>query len=106
LDAVGTRRIGMAANKKIGTLLVREGRITAEEVRSALRSQELTGKRLGDVLIERGIVSRPELARALARQQGVQLVEEPGFGSGLRAALERAHQAKRGTVSSAAQSVA
>lgn len=84
-------------NTKIGALLVREGSVTASEIRSALRAQERTGRRLGDVLVARGVVSRPELARVLARQQGVQLVEEPGFGSGLRAALERAHQSKRST---------
>ena len=87
----------MESNTRIGALLVREGRVTAAEVRSALRAQERTSKRLGDVLVERGIVSRPELARSLARQQGVQLEHEPGFGTGLRAALERAHQVKRKT---------
>lgn len=90
----------MASNTKIGALLIRDGRVTAAEVRSALRSQERTGKRLGDVLVERGVVSRPELARMLAHQQGGHL-EHRGFGTGLRAALEQAHQLKRGTSSPA-----
>ena len=94
------------ASTKIGALLVREGSVTASEVRSALRTQERTGKRLGDLLVARGVVSRPELTRVLARQQGVQLEHEAGFGSGLRAALERAHQVKRTVDSPAAQSAA
>jgi hypothetical protein len=96
----------MARNIKIGTLLVRAGSVTASEIRSALRAQERTGRRLGDVLVERGVVSRPELARVLARQQGVQLEHEPGFGTGLRAAMERAHQLKRATTPPLQQRVA
>jgi hypothetical protein len=84
----------MPSNAKIGALLVREGSVTAAEIRSALRSQERTGRRLGDVLVERGVVSRSELARVLSGQQGLGLDQGPGFGTGLRAALERARQEK------------
>ena len=80
---------------KIGNLLVQDGSVTAAEVRSALRAQEHSGQRLGEVLVARGIISSTGLQRVLARQQGRNLEHEPGFGSGLRAALERAHAQRR-----------
>jgi len=51
-------------------------------------------QRLGCVL-ERGVLSGPALTRALARQHGVELEEEAGFGSGLRAEIERRHEMRR-----------
>jgi len=77
---------------RIGALLVHDGSVTASEVRSALRLQEQSGRRLGDLLMERGAVSRLQLERVLAKQKGMQLEVERGFGTGLRAALERAQQ--------------
>jgi hypothetical protein len=41
------------------------------------------------------VICRPELDRAIAGQSGVDLAEEAGFGSGLRAAIERRHRLRR-----------
>jgi hypothetical protein len=83
---------------RIGSVLVDNGHVSASELKSALRDQKETGSRLGELLLARGAVCRPELQRALAHQQGVQLEEEPGFGTGLRAALEQAHRRRRGSL--------
>ena len=81
--------------RPLGTLLVEQGSLSETDVAEALSVQLEDGKRLGEILLERDLVSRPLLARALAEQSGVQLVEEPGFGSGLRALIERRHQEKK-----------
>jgi hypothetical protein len=41
------------------------------------------------------VICRPELDRAIAGQSEVDLDEEAGFGSGLRAAIERRHRWRR-----------
>jgi hypothetical protein len=41
------------------------------------------------------VICRPELDRAIAGQTGLDLDEEAGFGSGLRAAIERRHRWRR-----------
>ncbi len=61
----------------------------------ALTAQEQTGERLGETLVELGLICRPELDRAVAWQAGTQIDEESGFGTGLRAALERRHRYRR-----------
>jgi hypothetical protein len=76
-------------------MLLEQGALSETDMTQALAVQEEGGKRLGEILLERDLVSRPLLARALAEQDGVQLVEEPGFGSGLRALIEQRHQEKK-----------
>jgi len=77
-------------------LLVEHGVLTEGALERALAYQEDAGGRLGDILIEQGLVSRPLLAKALAKQSGAVLDEERGFGSGLRARVERRHLERLG----------
>lgn len=76
-------------------MLLEQGALSKTDMTQALAVQEEGGKRLGEILLERDLISRPLLARALAEQSGVQLVVEPGFGSGLRALIERRHEEKK-----------
>ena len=76
----------------LGSVLVEQGAVEGAELDDALETQVLSGKRLGEILIDLGVVCRPELDRAVATQSGVDLDEEAGFGSGLRAAIERRHR--------------
>jgi hypothetical protein len=80
---------------KLGTVLVSQGLIDGGEVDEALLAQAESGGQLGEILLERGVICRPELDRAIAGQSGVDLAEEAGFGSGLRAAIERRHRLRR-----------
>ncbi len=66
--------------------------VKQEEVEEALAHQERLGGRLGEILLGWGFVSRPLLTRVLAEQRGVCLEEETGFGTGLRAEIERRHR--------------
>ncbi len=79
----------------LGSVLVEQGAVEGAELDDALETQVLSGKRLGEILIDLGVVCRPELDRAVATQSGVHLDEEAGFGSGLRAAIERRHRVRR-----------
>lgn len=78
---------------RLGELLVSEGVLSAEELEDALAAQRGTWpqKPLGELLLASGIVSPPLLVRLLAQQCQLQLEEETGFGTGLRAAIERRH---------------
>jgi hypothetical protein len=81
--------------RPIGEMLVETGLIGEEELEHALAVQKETGRLLGAILVERGYVSGPALALALARQHGVELTTERGFGTGLWAEIDRRHRAGR-----------
>ena len=86
--------------RPLGALLVEKGLLTAEELEEALAAQQTTGKRLGQILVDRGHVSGPALTNALAEQYGIELKTEEGFGTGLRAEIERRHSTRRPPVAS------
>jgi hypothetical protein len=79
----------------LGTVLVAQGVVENGDVDEALLAQAESGEQLGEILVDRGVICRPELDRAIAGQSGVDLDEEAGFGSGLRAAIERRHRLRR-----------
>jgi len=78
----------------LGSVLVAQGVVESGELDEALLKAE-SGKQLGEILVDRGVICRPELDRAIAGQSEVDLDEEAGFGSGLRAAIERRHRWRR-----------
>jgi type IV pilus assembly protein PilB len=59
----------------VGSLLLRDGLVTQEELEAALVQQRASGKRLGEVLVERGSVTRTQIARALAEQHELPFIE-------------------------------
>jgi hypothetical protein len=77
-------------------MLVARGFLREADLEQALTDQKMTGGRLGEILLARGKVSRPLLDRLLARQAGVALEAEVGFGSGLRAMIEQRHLERSG----------
>ena len=60
---------------KFGSLLVRDGLLTEEELALALAEQRGSGKRLGEILVEKGTITRTQVARLLAEQVEMPLVE-------------------------------
>ena len=80
----------------LGALLALQGEVSNDELDHALKTQVENGDPLGEILVELGSVSRPALDRALAEQSGVVLHFEGGFGTGLRAEIERRHHVRRG----------
>jgi len=69
---------------------------------SAVSQQIATLERIvGEKLVELGYVTTSALARLLAEQYGVEIAFESGFGTGLRAELERRHESTTRPVASA-----
>src|SRR3954462_14552322 len=60
---------------RLGTMLVRAGLLTAEQLEEALAEKAETGKRLGEIVVDRGWVPSADLARALAEQHHVEFVD-------------------------------
>jgi hypothetical protein len=75
--------------RPLGRLLVEQGLLSEAQLEHALEEQESTGRRLGETLVELGFVSHAALSHALAEQYGFEPKAETGFGTGLRAELER-----------------
>lgn len=59
----------------LGTLLVREGLITPEQLELALSDQQSTGLRLGELLVAWGWVESAAVSRALAEQYEMDFVD-------------------------------
>ncbi len=59
----------------LGTLIFREGLLSAEQLEDALGESVKRGKRLGQVLVERGLLDESQVARVLARQKGLDYVD-------------------------------
>ena len=55
----------------LGTLLLRVGAISPEQLELALIEKERSTRRLGEILVEWGWVSSTEVAQALAEQYGM-----------------------------------
>jgi Mrp family chromosome partitioning ATPase len=71
LDLVGgglTARINRPQHRKLGKLLVREGRITERQLELAVHAAQCSGRQLGEVLVEMGAITSDQLERALLSQ--------------------------------------
>ena len=64
---------------RLGELLVKASKLGQRELDQALLAQQEIGDRLGRVLMRLGLVSELDVARALAAQLGVELVETAAF---------------------------
>jgi hypothetical protein len=82
--------------RPLGRLLVEQGLLSELELEHALERQVSTGRRLGETLIDLGFVSPDALSRALSEQYGIGPTTETGFGTGLRAEIERRFDRGRG----------
>jgi len=61
--------------RHLGTLLLEEGLLTAEQLEVAVGSQQQSGLPLGQVLIEQGVLTEAQLVKALGEQIGVEYVD-------------------------------
>jgi hypothetical protein len=59
--------------RQLGTLLVDEKLLSREELERALSEQRRTGQKLGQIIVGQGSMSGTTLAKALAKQHGVEL---------------------------------
>jgi len=56
------------AKSRLGSLLIKKGLLTSQQLDQALQQQLKTGMRLGEVLIAQGLLTERQLNRALKRQ--------------------------------------
>ncbi|MGZ4380385.1 MAG: GspE/PulE family protein [Gaiellaceae bacterium] len=63
------------ARLHLGSLLLRDGLLSPEQIEEALAVKEQTGARLGEIVVERGWLESSHLARALAEQHGLDYVD-------------------------------
>jgi type IV pilus assembly protein PilB len=84
----------------LGQILVEDGSLSPEQLRSALAAQVKGGQRLllGEVLLQMGLVDKDVLLRAVAKSRGIEFVQEPAelFEEGAMAlvpeAIRREHR--------------
>ena len=60
---------------QLGTLLLRDGAVTLEQLEAALAEKEANGGRLGEILVRHGYASGAQIAQALAEQHGLEYLE-------------------------------
>src|SRR5438270_7088995 len=71
----------------LGTLLVKRGLITPEQLADALAQQQASGEPLGAIVVARGFAAPATVAQALATQHGGLLKTEYGFATGFGGGL-------------------
>jgi type IV pilus assembly protein PilB len=67
------------SSERIGDLLVREGRITADQLSKALQEQKQSGMRVGYNLVKLGFIPEIELTKILAKQHKMPAVDLSRF---------------------------
>jgi len=60
---------------QLGSILVRDGFLSVDQLEEALETVEQTGKRLGEVVVTAGWVSWTAVAKALAEQYGLRYID-------------------------------
>jgi type IV pilus assembly protein PilB len=80
LAAEGTWRV------PLGSLLLRDGIITTDQLEAALTEKDVTGRRVGEIVVSRGWVSAGAVATLLAEQHGLDYLDLPSAEVDPRAA--------------------
>lgn len=57
--------------KRLGDMLIEEGKITQSQLEQALKDQREQGKRLGELLIDNGVVTENDMLEVLEKQIGI-----------------------------------
>lgn len=74
--------------ERLGEILVRAGKITAEQLAAALAVQAAEGGKLGQVLVRQLVLDEDEIAQTLAEQKGLDCVRLTAFPIDRRAVSE------------------
>ncbi|OPX50859.1 GspE/PulE family protein [Clostridium thermobutyricum] len=64
----------MGIKKRLGDLLIQNGKITESQLRTALAKQAMSGKRLGEILIENKYITEEDIITTLEMQLGIKRV--------------------------------
>lgn len=66
---------GVRKKIRLGDVLIQEGKITQEQLDTALKEQKIKGKLLGDTLVDLGYVSQDDMIDVLCRHLNVEYVK-------------------------------
>lgn len=89
----------MSEVEQLGTLLVRRGLVSPDDLDAAIGEQQRTGRPLGRLLIDRGVITEADLVRALAEQVGLEFCDlaertvDPAVATVIPESLARRYQA-------------
>jgi type IV pilus assembly protein PilB len=61
----------------LGSLLLRDGVLSTEQLEAALTEKDVTGRRVGEIVVARGWVQAGTVARLLAEQHGLEYLDLP-----------------------------
>ena len=61
----------------LGSLLLRDGVISTDQLKAALTEKDVTGRRVGEIVVSRGWVEASTVARLLAEQHGLEYLDLP-----------------------------
>ena len=75
------------SKKKLGEILVGMGKVTPDQVQTALGMAKGAGKRIGEILIDAGFAKEEDVARALADQFGIEYIDLGAADAGAKADL-------------------
>ncbi len=67
--------IGTRVRRQLGDILIANGVITMEQLKTALEEQRRTKRRLGEVMLSLGILFPTDLHKALAEQQDIEALD-------------------------------
>ena len=59
----------------LGSLLLRDGALTTDQLEQALTEKDVTGRRVGEIVVSRGWVPAGTVARLLAEQHGLEYLD-------------------------------
>jgi type IV pilus assembly protein PilB len=74
-DGPATPGIGPDGRPLLGSILVDQGLVDADDLAAALEAHRATGVRLGESLVKSGVLDESQLSMALAEQYGVEWVD-------------------------------
>jgi len=75
LPAPLPRELAEPTRLPLGSLLLRDGFLTAEQLEEALTAKDATGHRLGEIVVDQGWVTASTVAVLLAEQHGLEYVD-------------------------------
>ena len=61
--------------RRLGDILIADGKVTSDQIEEALKMQKTLGKRLGEVLVETNIITEEEIVEAIVKQTGIPRVD-------------------------------
>lgn len=61
--------------RRLGDILIADGKVTSDQIEEALKMQKTLGKRLGEVLVETNIITEEEIVEAIVKQTGIPRID-------------------------------